>query len=102
MFGSEDMTASQRQRNQHRLELRFNSRNIRDNFLFIIKAFNTKRAMKNSVIMSKIEQLNYNDTANFNYIMEIDGLKMDLFKLNKLNEKYLNDKKMYYEEARRY
>ena len=58
--------------------------------------------MKNSVIMSKIEQLNYNDTANFNYIMEIDGLKMDLFKLNKLNEKYLNDKKMYYEEARRY
>lgn len=102
MFGGEDMTSSQRQRNEHRLELKFSNRATRDNFLFILKAFNTKRALKNSVIMGKIEQINFNDTGSFNYIMEIDSLKMDLYKLNKLNEKYYADKRMYFEEARRY
>ncbi len=82
--------------------MKFNNRALRDNFLFILKAFNTKRALKNSIIMSKIEQINFNDSANFNYAMEIDSLKMDLYKLNKLNDKYYADKRMYFQEARRY
>lgn len=102
IFGNEDMSASQRQRNEHKLELKFSSRNLRDNFLFIIKAFNTKRAMKNATVMSKIEQLDFNDSGTFDYLLEIDSLKMDLLKLSKLNEKYLLDKKRYFDEARKY
>ena len=49
-------------KNENRLELKFNSRGIRDNFLFILKAFNTKRALKNSVIMNRLEKINFNDS----------------------------------------
>jgi hypothetical protein len=96
MFGEEDLSESQRLSRDYRLELRFNNRATKDNFLFIIKAFNTKKIMKNSTIMNKIEQVDMNENATFNYMIEIESLKADIQKLTKLNEKYLHDKKMYF------
>lgn len=43
-----------------------------------------------------------NKDENFSYILQIDSLKEDLVKLARLNDKFLSDKKMYFEEARRY
>lgn len=54
------MGKSYRRSNEHRLELKFGTRAGRDNFLFIVKAFMTKKAMRNSVIMNRIEQVDLN------------------------------------------
>jgi len=56
------MRGSQKLKNENKLELKFNSRGVRDNFLFVLKAFNTKRALKNSVIMNRLEKINFNDS----------------------------------------
>lgn len=58
--------------------------------------------MKNASVMSKIENIDLNKDDNFNYMMEIESLRNDLVKLGRINDKYLADKRMYYNEARRY
>ena len=87
---------------EQKIELKFEDRSTKDSFLFLIKAFNAKKAMKDSEIVKRIQNVDLNNNDNFNYILEIDSLREDLSKLGSLNDKYLRDKKMYYEEARRY
>lgn len=74
---------------------------MKDNFLLIVKAFNTKKAMKTSAIISKLENVELNNNENFNYVLEIESLRADLVKLARLNDKYLNEKRIYYEESRK-
>jgi hypothetical protein len=52
LFGREEDLSSEKQ--EKTLELRFQSRAMKDGFLLIIKAFNTKKAMKTSAIVGKL------------------------------------------------
>lgn len=63
----------------------------------LIKAFNTKKAMKTSAVIAKIENADINNNDNFNYVLEIESLRADLIKLARLNDKYLLDKRIYYD-----
>lgn len=96
------LSNSARISSEQKIELKFDDRTLRDNFLFILKSFNTKKALRNSAIVKKIENIDLNKNENINYVLEIDSLREDLFKLGMVNDKYLRDKKMYFEEARRY
>lgn len=57
--------------NEKKLELKFQNRSMKDNFLLIVKAFNTKKAMKTSAIIGKLENINLSGDENFNYVLEI-------------------------------
>lgn len=74
---------------------------MKDNFLLIIKAFNTKKAMKTSAIVNKMENINLSGDENFNYVLEVESLRADLIKLARLNDKFLADKRVCYEENRK-
>lgn len=54
MFGFQDLTASLRNSNQHRLELQFANRAGKDKFLYVIKAYITRKALKNAAVIQKI------------------------------------------------
>lgn len=86
-----------KQSNEKRIELKFASRALKDNFLLIVKGFNTKKAMKTSAIIGKLENVDLSGNENFNYVLEIESLRADLIKLARLNDKFLADKRMYYE-----
>ena len=45
--------------------------------------------------------MDFNQDANFNTMLQIESLKADIVKLNRLNEKYQLDKRRYYDEARK-
>lgn len=71
LFGFQDLTESMKLSNEKRLELKFQNRLMKDNFLLIVKAFNTKKAMKTSAIIGKLENINLSGDENFNYVLEI-------------------------------
>lgn len=54
LFGFQDLSASTKQSNEKRIDLRFGNRGLKDSFLLIVKAFNTKKAMKTSAIVGKL------------------------------------------------
>ena len=58
---------------------------MRDNFLFIVKAFNTKKTMKDSSVINQIQNLDLNKNDTFNYMLEIENLKTDIIKLSRVN-----------------
>lgn len=87
--------------NQQRIEIQFPNKTSKDKFLYSLKAFNTKKLFKNAAVLQKIENIDFNQDANFNTMLEIQSLKADIIKLNRLNEKYQMDKRRYYDEARK-
>lgn len=81
--------------------MRFPNRSTKDNFLLIVKAFNTKKAMKTSAIIAKLQNVDLTGNQNFNYVLEIESLRADLIKLARLNDKFIADKRNVYEENRK-
>jgi hypothetical protein len=54
LFGFKDLSDSSKQHILKKLELKFPTRALKDNFLLVIKAFNTKKAMKTSAVLNKL------------------------------------------------
>lgn len=60
-----------RSQTSNKLELKFLNRSARDVFLFAMKAFITKREMKNSAVLRKIENINFEKEEDFTAILEL-------------------------------
>lgn len=58
-----------------KLDVKFMNRSSRDIFLFAMKAFNTKKELRSSVILTKIEQVDFGNQEAFDFILEIESLK---------------------------
>lgn len=69
MFGFEDLSASLKNSNEHRLELQFPTRAAKDKFLYVIKAYVTRKAIKNAAVIQKIEDHDFNPENNFNTML---------------------------------
>jgi hypothetical protein len=52
-------STSQQNAQTNKLDIKFMNRNSRDIFLFAIKAFNTKKELRSSVILTKIEKVDF-------------------------------------------
>lgn len=55
--------------NEKRVELKFASRSLKDNFLLIVKAFNTKKALKTSAVINRLEKLDMSNDEVFNPVL---------------------------------
>lgn len=69
VFGYQDITSSMKLSNEKRLELKFSSRAMKDNFLLAVKAFNTKKALKTSAVIEKLEKIDLNSDDVFDYVL---------------------------------
>lgn len=84
-----------------KLEVKFLSRSARDTFLFAVKAFLAKREIKHSAVIRKLESINFEREEDFNAILEIDNLKNDLMRYDRLYKQLLADKRRLQEEVAR-
>ena len=84
-----------------RLEVKFLSRSARDTFFFAMKAFLAKKEIKHSAVIRKIESINFEREEDFNAILEIDNLKCDLMRYDRLYKQALQDKRKLQEEVGR-
>ncbi len=57
------------------------SRPARDIFIFAVKVFIAKRELKTAVILNKIERLDLSENGVFDYVMEIESLKLDMARM---------------------
>ena len=81
-----------------RLVMKFLNRKQKDEFLFVMKGFNAKKELKNSLVVSKIEKLEV-DSSNLSYMTDLESLKADLHRLHSINKRTIEEKKTYYDES---
>jgi hypothetical protein len=74
------------------MEVKFGSRAVRDTFLFTIKAFFTKKQLKSSVIIHKIEETSFNESESLNMLLEMESLRADIARLYDSNEQKEREK----------
>lgn len=84
-----------------RLEVKFLSRSARDTFFFAMKAFIAKKEIRHSAVIRKIESINFEREEDFNAILEIDNLKSDLMRYDRLYKQALQEKRRLQEEVGR-
>lgn len=63
------MNASLKASNEHQVEVQFPSRAARYKFLFVHKDYNTRKALRNSTVISRLENMDFNEESNFNLIL---------------------------------
>jgi hypothetical protein len=68
-----------------RMEIKFGSKQARDLFLLTLKAFFTKKQLKSSVVLHKIEELSFNENEQLNLLLEIEALRADMGRLTESN-----------------
>lgn len=72
--------------NELTVNVRFVNRRSKDEFLFVMKGFISKKELKNSTTIKKIEKLDVDD-SNIHFMLEIESLRKDLLRLFNLNKK---------------
>jgi hypothetical protein len=82
------------------LALRFPSRANRDVFLYTIKAFITKREIKNTAVIRKIEKINFDDKEEFSAIQLVHELRRDLVRYDRAYKKMVGEKRRHEDESR--
>lgn len=82
------------------IDIRFAARKAKDEFLFVMKAFNAKKEIRSSAVIHKIERVEHEE-ENFNFLLEIESLKDDLKKLGLINQRNVAEKRTYFEESKR-
>lgn len=67
------------------MEIRFINRQVKDIFLLTLKAFFTKKQLKNSVVIHKLQEANFSEKEDIDLLFEIESLKSDVSRLYAAN-----------------
>jgi hypothetical protein len=78
-------------KNENKLELKFVCRSSRDLLIFSIKAFSTKKDMKSSAVIEKIERIDITKDELFNVFFHYESLRNDIVRLDILNKELIAD-----------
>lgn len=89
-----------RQGQPFQLELRFVNRFSRDVLLFAHKVFSAKKELKSAHLLNSLEHPEMQG-EQFNYLVEMESLRYDLYRLIVANAKLLEEKEFYRSEVER-
>lgn len=98
LFEDMKISSEEKMRNELRLNIMFLNKRNKDEFLFIMKGFNAKKELKNTVVINKIEKMEIDET-NIHAVLQVESLKGDLLRLFNISKKQQEEKHMYYEET---
>lgn len=95
LFKEVALSREEKGRNELVIQLKLLNRKNKDELLFIMKGFNAKKELRNTAIINKIEKLEIN-SANLDYMMQIESLKADLLRLFNVSKRQQEEKHTYY------